>query len=133
MEYENSKRKDILQDLCDRLNTVAGQLHAMGTRRADIAAELDEYSGEISDIEENARKYVLNSMQWTGTQKSELKATASRENGKKGGRPPKIITELKKRLFELEENDTERARINTEIERLTEEWEAARAGRNTPL
>ncbi len=39
---------------------------------------------------------------YNGTSKSRAKVAASRENGKKGGRPPKFVTELKKQKAELE-------------------------------
>lgn len=38
-----------------------------------------------------------------GQSKSRSKVNASRENGKKGGRPPKEITQAKQRITELEE------------------------------
>ncbi len=39
---------------------------------------------------------------YNGTSKSNAKIAASRENGKKGGRPPKFVTDLKKQKNELE-------------------------------
>jgi len=38
---------------------------------------------------------------YNGKSKSNVKVAASRENGKKGGRPPKVITDLKKQIKEL--------------------------------
>lgn len=38
-----------------------------------------------------------------GQSKSRSKVNASRENGKKGGRPPKEITQAKQRIIELEQ------------------------------
>lgn len=39
---------------------------------------------------------------YNGKSRTNSKVTASRENGKKGGRPPKYITDLKNRKTELE-------------------------------
>ena len=41
---------------------------------------------------------------YNGKSTSRAKVAASKENGKKGGRPPKEITNLKKRKTELEES-----------------------------
>lgn len=40
---------------------------------------------------------------YNGKSKSNVKVAASRENGKKGGRPPKIITDLKKQQLLLQQ------------------------------
>ena len=40
---------------------------------------------------------------YNGKSTSYAKKTASRENGKKGGRPPKEVTQRKKRIAELNE------------------------------
>ena len=102
MDYSKAKNKDIMRDLCDRIKVIAGQLYAMEKDNPKIAAELDMYFRDLSDIESTARAYILYSLEKVGTQKGFLRARASRENGKKGGRPPKRITELKKQIEDLE-------------------------------
>lgn len=51
---------------------------------------------------ENLRLWIGMLYKYNGTSKSRAKVAASRENGKKGGRPPKFVTELKKQKAELE-------------------------------
>ncbi len=64
---------------------------------------------ELEDINyEQARqlkelKFWIESLYlYTGKSTSNAKRKASKENGKKGGRPPKIITQMKNRVKELE-------------------------------
>lgn len=102
MDYSKAKNKDILRDLCDRINLIAGQLYSMGKQYPKLAAELETYQKELTDIESTARAYILYSLERIGTQKGYMRAKASRENGKKGGRPPKRITELKRQIADLE-------------------------------
>lgn len=66
-------------------------------------------SKEIDDIQFGIRTNLRNLETWiemlykyNGKSKSNRKVKASRENGKKGGRPPKNVSEWKKRIFELE-------------------------------
>lgn len=102
MDYTKAKNKDIMRDLCDRMKLIAGQLYSMSRERPELAAELETYYRDLSDIESTARAYILYSLEKIGTQKGFMRARASRENGKKGGRPPKRITELKRQIADLE-------------------------------
>lgn len=92
MDYTKSKNKEILRDLCERMRTLAGQLQ-----------DHPELYEELMDIERAANDYVLQSLEKVGTQKSEKRSRASRKNGKKGGRPPKEITELKRQINALQD------------------------------
>lgn len=92
-------------------------------------------SKEIDDIQFGIKMNLRNLETWidmlykyNGKSKSNRKVKASRENGKKGGRPPKNISMWKKRIFELENtilpeiqdkigncfNDSEAAKIAAE-------------------
>ena len=102
MDYTKAKNKEIMRDLCDRIKIIAGQLYAMGRTAPKLAAELEMYAKELWNIESTASTYILSSLEKVGTQKGVLRARASRENGKKGGRPPKRITELKRQIAALE-------------------------------
>lgn len=69
----------------------------------------DNPSKEIDDIQFGIKTNVRNLETWidmlyryNGKSKSNRKIRASRENGKKGGRPPKNISLARKRIFELE-------------------------------
>lgn len=66
-------------------------------------------SKEIDDIQFGIKTNVRNLETWiemlykyNGKSKSNRKIKASRENGKKGGRPPKNISLARKRILELE-------------------------------
>lgn len=66
-------------------------------------------SKELQDIEfqmgqelKNLKFWIDSLYLYNGRSTSNAKKASSRENGKKGGRPPKAITELKKRKLELE-------------------------------
>lgn len=148
MDYSKAKNKDILRDLCERMKTLSGQLYAMEKTAPNLAAELDMYYRELADIESTARAYILYSLDKVGTQKGFMRARASKENGKKGGRPPKAISEKRKRLAELnafctdfeirhtfkdmEQSDEYNAKnkeaqqIKKELDKLTQEWEQKR-------
>lgn len=74
--------------------------------------QLEDYayeSKEIQDIEfqmgqelKNLKFWIDSLYLYNGKSTSNAKKASSRENGKKGGRPPKVVTELKKRKVELE-------------------------------
>ena len=51
---------------------------------------------------ENLKLWIGMLYKYNGTSRSNAKVAASRENGKKGGRPPKFVSELKKQKMELE-------------------------------
>lgn len=62
----------------------------------------------LTDIEYNMREQLKNLRFWfeslysfNGKSTSRAKQNASKENGKKGGRPPKRITELRKYIEEI--------------------------------
>lgn len=64
----------------------------------------------LEDIEFNIGQQVKNLKFWidslyafNGKSTSRIKQNSSRENGKKGGRPPKIVTELRRRKAFLED------------------------------
>lgn len=146
MDYTKAKYKDIMRDLCERMKLLCGQLYAIEKQRPEMAAEMDDYFRELTDIEQTARAYILSYLDRMGTQKGFMRARASKANGKKGGRPPKAISELRKRLAELNDyctdfeirhsvkewnesteykaKDTERQQAEKELERLTQEWQS---------
>lgn len=51
---------------------------------------------------ENLKLWIGMLYKYNGTSRSNAKVAASRKNGKKGGRPPKFVSELKKQKMELE-------------------------------
>ena len=65
--------------------------------------ELDDLDFELSQEIKNLRFWIDSLYLYNGKSTSNAKKTASRENGKKGGRPPKQITQMKRRRSEIEE------------------------------
>lgn len=71
----------------------------------------NNYSQKLDDIQfgietntKNLRTWIEMLYKYNGKSKSNKKITASRINGKKGGRPKKEIAEARKRITELEIN-----------------------------
>ncbi|EID85767.1 hypothetical protein MSI_05860 [Treponema sp. JC4] len=67
---------------------------------------------------QNLKLWISMLYKYNGTSKSNAKVAASRENGKKGGRPPKFVTDLKKQKNELEAllSDLHSQQISASIE-----------------
>lgn len=111
-----------------------------------IQSEISEYNKtanirELEDIEFNMGqelkklKFLFESLySYNGKSTSYAKRQASKENGKKGGRPPKEITEVKKRLsaidnlipelqhnIDLSDDPAELAKLENEIAALESE------------
>lgn len=151
MNYNDTLKKDIIKDLCTRLFVVGGQLESMGRERPELSAELREYAAELREIQTALNVYILQPLKTHGTQTGLKRAAASAANGKKGGRPPKHIAELKKRLagltdfctdFEIRhsveewhttpeyiEKDNARIQAENELERLLQEWQEKRTAK----
>lgn len=63
---------------------------------------LNHIADKMKSELENLKLWIGMLYKYNGTSKSRAKVAASRENGKKGGRPPKFVSELKKQKVELE-------------------------------
>lgn len=81
---------------------------------ANLKNQNDEFSKKNLILLEEIELELKNLNTWfdmiykyNGKSKSRVKVAASRENGKKGGRPPKIITELKTKMNLLNQELTE--------------------------
>lgn len=140
MDYVTGKRKDILKDICKRVKELSENLYKKHCENPEFIPY--DYFSELGKIETTLEHIILPYFEQMGTQKSFARAKASRENGKKGGRPPKAISELRKRLAALNDfctdveewsesteyaaKDNERLQIETELKRITQEWERKR-------
>lgn len=71
--------------------------------RAEQTHHLENIEFEMSQAINSLKFWISSLYSYNGKSTSNAKKSASRENGKKGGRPPKEITNLKKRKIELEE------------------------------
>ena len=86
--------------------------------------EIDDIQFEMKMNLRNLETWIEMLYKYNGKSKSNRKIKASRENGKKGGRPPKNVSEWKKRIFELE--NTIIPEIQDKIGNCLDESEAAK-------
>ncbi len=91
----------------DAIYKAISALEELNVKIADVNKELD--SRELEDIHyEQAQQlkelkfWVESLYSYNGKSTSNAKRNASKENGKKGGRPPKIISQARIRAKELE-------------------------------
>lgn len=92
---EINKSIENLSRIHSRLKSLADEMEAGNS--LDYICE--EMNSEITSL----KLWIGMLYKYNGTSRSNAKVNASRENGKKGGRPPKFVTDLKKRKRELEE------------------------------
>lgn len=64
--------------------------------------ELDNISFGLAQELKTLRFWIDSLYKYNGKSTSQLKKTASAKNGLKGGRPPKEITQLRRRIVEIE-------------------------------
>jgi len=94
------KTENIYQSL-DKLKELEERLSDLN--KTINSRELDDIDFELSQEIKNLRFWIDSLYLYNGKSTSNAKKTASRENGKKGGRPPKQITQMKRRRLEIEE------------------------------
>ena len=97
-----SKKTNAINECLDKLDGYQKSLHNI------IEASLEE-NRELSDIDfglsqelRSLRFWIESLYKFNGKSTSVLKKNASKENGKKGGRPPREITAAKNRIAELD-------------------------------
>lgn len=81
---------------------------------------LENIEFEMAQQVKSLRFWIGSLYSYNGKSTSRAKQKASKENGKKGGRPPKEITDMKKRRLELENmlDEANRERlVTTDYER----------------
>lgn len=71
--------------------------------RAEKIRHLENIEFEMGQSLKSLRFWIGSLYSYNGKSTSRAKIAASQENGKKGGRPPKRITDMKKRSVILEE------------------------------
>lgn len=111
--------------------------------RAEKIRHLENIEFEMGQSLKSLRFWIGSLYSYNGKSTSRAKVAASQENGKKGGRPPKRITDMKKRSVILEETlanlkkekllttdfdreneiEAEISRYENELERIREEIE----------
>ena len=82
---------------------------------AEESRHLETIEFEMAQNLKSLRFWIGSLYSYNGKSTSNAKARASKENGKKGGRPPKEITDMKKRRLELESllEEARREKITT--------------------
>lgn len=88
------KSLENLDNLQKALSTISDEMHSR---------QLEDVSFKMSMELKSLTFWIDSLYAQNGQSKSRSKVNASRENGKKGGRPPKEITRAKQRISELEE------------------------------
>lgn len=88
-----------ISQLTKKLEEYNQQLSAQGNASRELE---DIYFGLNQEIK-NLTFWFSSLYSYNGKSTSYAKKSASRENGKKGGRPPKEVTQRKKRIAELTE------------------------------
>ena len=101
------KALDALEDLRNQISII----NQIGKAKSEEDERLsEEESHHLENIEfemgqqlKSLRFWIGSLYSYNGKSTSNAKKAASKENGKKGGRPPKKITDMKKRRLELEQ------------------------------
>jgi hypothetical protein len=95
-----SRKTEEIKKSISRLEEIQKSLEEGFTdeKAADSALLAEKMKSEL----ENLKLWIGMLYKYNGTSKSRAKIAASRENGKKGGRPPKFVSDLKKQKLELE-------------------------------
>lgn len=103
MSKKTQEIRSIFQELCslqkriENLKSQAPELEEKNSR------EIDEISFNLAQSLTKLEFWFNSLYAYNGKSKSVAKKLSSRQNGKKGGRPPKKITLLRQRKTELEE------------------------------
>ena len=120
-----------LEDLQNQISIITRLAAGQGREDEEIH-HLQNIEFEMGQQLKSLRFWIGSLYSYNGKSTSKAKKSASQENGKKGGRPPKEITQMKKRRIELESllEEARREKITTtdfekeeELAREIEEYE----------
>lgn len=101
--YPMSKKTDAIYTAISRLEELNSRLPEISK---DFSGDdIEEIAFEIGRELKNLRFWIDSLYSYNGKSTSRAKKIASKENGKKGGRPPKIITDARRRIFVLENQE----------------------------
>ena len=101
--YPMSKKTDAIYTAISRLEELNSRLPEISK---DFSGDdIEEIAFEIGRELKNLRFWIDSLYSYNGKSTSRAKKIASKENGKKGGRPPKIITDTRRRIFVLENQE----------------------------
>ena len=85
--------------------SIINQLSRSKDGESEQSHHLGEIEFEMGQAIKSLRFWIGSLYMYNGKSTSKAKRTASQENGKKGGRPPKEITLARRRKAELEETE----------------------------
>ena len=101
------KALDALEDLRNQISIINQLERAKSDEDKKFSEEeshhLENIEFELGQQLKSLRFWIGSLYSYNGKSTSNAKKAASKENGKKGGRPPKKITDMKKRRLELEQ------------------------------
>lgn len=102
-----SKKTQEIRSIFQELDSLQKRIESLKSQAPELEEKNSREIDEISfNLAQNLTKleFWFNSLYaYNGKSKSVAKKLSSRQNGKKGGRPPKKITLLRQRKTELEE------------------------------
>jgi len=98
-----SKKTDAIYTAISRLEELNSKLPEIS--KDFLGDDIEEIAFEIGRELKNLRFWIDSLYSYNGKSTSRAKKIASKENGKKGGRPPKIITDARRRIFVLENQE----------------------------
>lgn len=101
--YPMSKKTDAIYTAISRLEELNSKLPEIS--KDFLGDDIEEIAFEIGRELKNLRFWIDSLYSYNGKSTSRAKKIASKENGKKGGRPPKIITDARRRIFVLENQE----------------------------
>ena len=91
--------KKIMQEQTAKLEDICQRMYEWG--KASGVEQCEIFSRELQAVSSELKTYILGYFERIGTSKSMSRKLASSQNGKKGGRPPKEISEANKRIREI--------------------------------
>lgn len=134
-----SKKTQAIYNLIDDLSDINLQLQKIA-QSSPSQRELEDIGFKIEQDLKTLRFWFDSIYAYNGKSTSVAKKNSSRENGKKGGRPPKKITLLKRRKTELSdsvipelEHKIKFSDDNATLENLKNELNVAQTELNTIL
>lgn len=109
-----SRKTEEIKKSIARLEEIQRKLSESPAAEGEGLLLCDQMKSEL----QNLKLWISMLYKYNGTSKSNAKVAASRENGKKGGRPPKFVTDLKKQKNELESllTDLHNQQISASVE-----------------
>lgn len=135
-----SKKTQAIYNLIDDLSDLNLQLQKIALMSSPFQRELEDISFKMEQDLKTLRFWFDSIYAYNGKSTSVAKKKSSRENGKKGGRPPKKITLLKRRKTELSdsvipelEHKIKFSDDNATLENLKNELNVAQTELNTIL